>query len=150
MSHCLDNCRSSILSSNDCMLAIRTDGSGSLLSRLRILRRQPNLRPLFLRLFFTQITGIWTCSRESSISFSSDALKEKASCSSWWVIAVLIARSYFWVIRDGSSNIMYKISLKNKLQTMQRNKPKKQLVRNRKTSAFFSGAIFWLCYTVHV
>ena len=74
------------------------------------------MRPLFLRLFFTQMMGKWACSRESSISFLCDLLKEKASSSSWWVIPVLMSRSYFLVIRDGRSNIMYKISLKNKLQ----------------------------------
>uniref|UniRef100_A0A674BHR1 Canalicular multispecific organic anion transporter 2-like n=1 Tax=Salmo trutta TaxID=8032 RepID=A0A674BHR1_SALTR len=47
---------------------------------------QPAFRPLFLRLLFTQITGIWACSRESSISFasgSSDSLKgKKGFCQS--------------------------------------------------------------------
>uniref|UniRef100_A0AAZ3R5F7 Centromere protein K n=1 Tax=Oncorhynchus tshawytscha TaxID=74940 RepID=A0AAZ3R5F7_ONCTS len=47
------------------LLVKRTDGSGSLLAHLRILRRLPDLWPLFLRLFFKQITGIWACSSEA-------------------------------------------------------------------------------------
>ena len=65
--------------SNDCKLANRTDGS-----------------LLFLCLFFTQMTGIWVCSRESNIYFASESIKKKSLSSLRWVIAVLISISYFW------------------------------------------------------
>ena len=75
------NCRPSILFSNDCTLPRIMEGNGSLLSRLRILRRVPDLWPLFQRLFFMQKAWIWACSSESRISFSSDSLKENVSSS---------------------------------------------------------------------
>ena len=70
----------------------------------------PRSPPLYFLLFYTRRTGIWAWSQRSSISFASDSLKKIS-------LFEVSNRCYdiqklFSVIRDGSSNIMYKISYK--------------------------------------
>jgi hypothetical protein len=68
--------------------------------------------PISFRNIFSvsSLSGMGACLGVWSQSLSSDSLKWNSSSSSRWVIAVLIYRSSFRVIRDGSNNIMYHIN----------------------------------------
>jgi hypothetical protein len=63
-----------------------------------------------------QITGIWACSRESSMSFSLGLVKGKNFFQ--FVVSNLCSdvQKLFSVIRDSSSDIMYKISFKKQVR----------------------------------
>jgi hypothetical protein len=101
------NRKLSSLFSNNCTLAYYTEGSVRLPTHRQILTRHPALLPLFLCLFFTRMTGIWAWSRERSISillYSFIKFEVSTRCSD--------VQKLFSVIRDGSSNIMYKMIYK--------------------------------------
>ena len=90
------------------MLASRMDGGGSLLARLQILRRQPNLLPLFLRLFkWLDDFGLFPGEQYILLG---GLIKGKSFFQFVVSNRCSDVQKLFSVIRDDSSNIMYKIS----------------------------------------
>jgi hypothetical protein len=103
--------RSSILFSKDCSFASRMEGSGGLFDRLRILRWQPALRPLFLSPLHANHGDLGLFPRKQYIvrvRLVRLIKGKKGFCQSVVSYCCPDVQKCFSVI-DGSSNIIYKI-----------------------------------------